>query len=344
MSNRLPLIAGATVLVLAGGYFGLSTYSAKQAEKQLQDWAYETELDEYLSWQSVSSSPLGGRITVSAIELNFGKGQPSLHAAELVISDRQLDDSQTRVRLQLKGLQVDGEALGNLRRLGALAGGSLNRGLAGVSHRFEPALNSGLAELKPFDVELFVDLDDDAGSLETEVKISLPELFSTRISYQLANLRDLNRSLQRLAEDIGDEDALSRELPELFEGLEGAELKAARFGFQDLGMAQRSIALYQRYNTPLDPTAGSAEQQRSQHYARVVEEAEKNCARNLDELPSSLEDTCGLLGQFLQGKLAGVELSLEPAERVRLADLAQLDNPSRGKRMLERLNPQLDSL
>ncbi len=348
MSKRLPLIAGAAVMVLAGGYFGLCAYSSQQAEKQLRDWAYETELDEYLSWKAVSSSPLGGRVTVTGIELDFGKNSPSLHAAELVISERSFDEQQSRVRLQLNGLSVDKQALDGLRSLGALAGGSLDRGLARASHGFAPALNSGLAELKPFDVELFVDIDDKAGRLATELSVSLPELFSTQVNYQLSRVRDLNRDLQHLSEQLGDDEAgwrlLNRDLPALLENLERAEISAARFSFKDLGMAQRSIALYQRYNTPLDPAAGKVERQRSEHYARVVEAAEKDCSRNLDELPKGLEDSCELLGKFLHGKISGVELSVEPSERVRLSDLEALGNGSRSKRMLERLNLRIGSL
>jgi hypothetical protein len=348
MSKRLPLIAGAAVVVLAGGYFGLCAYSSQQEEQQLREWAYETGLDEYLSWQSVSSSPLGGRVTISGLELDFGKTEPRLQAAELVISERRIDEQQSRVRLQFNGLSADERALGGLRSLGARAGGSLGRGLGRASPDFAPALNSGLAEFKPFDVELFVDIDDKAGTLATELSVNLPELFSTHIAYQLNNVRDLHRDLQRLSEQLGDDKAgwrlLNRDLPELVQNLERAEISEARFGIKDLGMAQRSIALYQRYNTPLDPAAGNVESQRSEHYARVVEEAEQNCNSNRDELPKGLEDSCELLGKFLRGKIDGVELSIEPEERVRLGDLFAFDNPKRMQRTHERLNPQIDSL
>lgn len=347
MNNRLPLIAGVTAVALTGGYFGLSAYSSKQAEKQLQDWAYETKMDEHLSWRSVSASPFGGRITVADIELNLGKNEPRLQVAELVVSERLVEEKRTRLRLQFNGLQVDDNALGNLRQLGALAGGSLDRSLGRASYGFAPALNSGLAELKPFDLEVFVDLDDTAGTVQSELSVRLPELFSTHFHYQLANVRNFNRDLQRFSERLGDDDkalrTLDRELPELLRDLETAELQSVKVGVKDLGMAQRSIALYQRYNTPLDPTAGSADKQRSEHYERVVEQAEKNCIRSRGDLPASLENSCELLGKFLKGKISGVELSVEPVERVRLSDLSRLDG-ARSKRMLERLNPQLESL
>lgn len=346
MSKRLPLIAGTAVVVLAGGYFGLSAYSSSQAEQQLQDWVYESELDEHLSWRSVSASPFGGRVTVSGLELNLGKNAPSLQAAELVISERRFDEQQSRVRLQFNGLQTDDRVLNDLMNpLGALTG--MHR-LMRSSQGFAPALNSGLAELKPFAVELFVDIDDKAGSLSSELAVDLPELFSARFSYRLGGLRDLNRDLLRLTDQFGGDSAdwrrLERELPALLQNFERAELGEARLGVKDLGLAQRSIALYQRYNTPLDPTAGKVERQRSEHYAQVVDEAEKNCNSNRDELPKGLQDSCALLGKFLRGKIDGVELRVKASERVRLSDMLAFDSPSRMKRTQERLDLRIDSL
>lgn len=348
MNKHLPLIVGAGALVvLAGGYFGLSAYSSKQAQKHLEDWVYEVSLDDKLSWSSVSASPFGGSISIADLELELGKNEPALRAAELIISERISDDSQTRLRLQLKGIEADTAAFDGLRSLGAMAGSSIDRDLARASHSFEPALNSGLATLKPFDMELFVDVDDDAGTIDAELAIALPELFDSRISYSLSNQRDLNRNLKRLEEDLDGEDNLYRALNKLeglAESIERAELASVRFSLQDQGMVERSIALYQRYNTPLDPTAGSADKQRSAHYEQLVERTVKSCERDSKDLPESMADSCDLLEGIMLGKVSGVELSMEPTDSVRLTDLAKLDNARQGKRVLERLNPQLNSL
>jgi len=213
---------------------------------------------------------------------------------------------------------------------------------------FEPALISGLAELKPYDVEIYVDIDDDAGTLETELAVDLPELFDSRVSYRLSNLRDLNRKLQRLSESFGGDDrgqrAFMSELGELASSVERAELQSASFSVKDRGMAERSIALYQRYNTPLNPTEGSAEKQRKAHYEKVVEQTEKDCSREFKDLPKGMKDGCELLRKAMLGKVSGVELKVEPKERVRLTDLGDLQDGRRSKRLLDRLNPQLDSI
>ncbi|MBU1332289.1 MAG: YdgA family protein [Gammaproteobacteria bacterium] len=348
MNKHLPLIVGASAtVILAAGYFGLSAYSSKQAQKHLEDWVYEVSLDEKLSWRSVSASPFGGNVSIRDVELELGKNEPALRAAELIISERISDENQSRLRLQLKGIEADTAAINGLRGLGALASRNIDRELARASHNFEPALSSGLATLKPFDMELFVDVDDDAGTVEAEIAIALPELFDSRMSYSLSKQRDLNRKLKRLEDDLDGEDnpyRLIAKLQELAESIERAELANVRVSLQDRGMLERSIALYQRYNTPLDPTAGSADSQRSEHYAKMVERTVKNCQRESKDLPKSMDSSCDLLEDVLMEKVSGIVLSIEPTESVRLSDLAKLDNARQGKRVLERLNPELESL
>ncbi|HAN54652.1 hypothetical protein LZ639_05365 [Pseudomonas stutzeri] len=347
MSKRLPLIAGAAVAVLVAGYFGLSAYSSSQAEKLIEDWVYEHELEDTLRWKSVSSSPFGGRVTISELKVEAGEREPSLQVAEVIISDRSINDERTRLRLRFNGVEADSHALGDLSSLGAMAGGGFGRSMA-TARGFEPALISGLAELKPYDVEIYVDIDDDAGTLETELAVDLPELFDSRVSYRLSNLRDLNRKLQRLSESFGgdgrEQRAFMSELGELVSSVERAELQSALFSVKDRGMAERSIALYQRYNTPLNPTEGSAEKQRQAHYEKVVERTEKDCSREFKDLPKGMKDGCELLRKALLGKVSGMELKVEPKERVRLSDLGDLQDGRRSKRLLDRLNPQLDSI
>ncbi|MBG0842316.1 hypothetical protein [Ectopseudomonas toyotomiensis] len=340
MNKRLVAVAGGAVLLLVAGYWGFSVQAGKKAEKQLEDWAYDVELDDKLHWQSVSASPFGGRVSIHGIELDTGRNQPAVRVAELIVSDVLDDDERSRIRLQLKGIEADDSAYADLRGIGALAGSDVRRAM----HGFEPALNSGLLTLKPSDLELFVDIDDRAGTLESELSLNLPELFETRISYKLSNQRGLNKQLSRLQDDLADADNLYQVLG-LFEAagqaLQRAEIDQVTVAFKDLGMTRRSIALQQRYNTPLDPTAGSADEQRERYFERHVDEMVKNCER--EELGRSLEDACELMGDLLRGDAQGLELSLRP-DKVRLFDLGKINNERSAKRLVERLNPKISSL
>ncbi|TRO11101.1 hypothetical protein EQ836_13575 [Ectopseudomonas mendocina] len=340
MNKRLVAVAGGAVVLLVAGYWGLSAQAGKQAEKRLEDWAYDMELDDKLRWQSVSSSPFGGRVSIHGIELETGRKQPALRVAELVVSDVLQDDERSRIRLQFKGVEADDSAYANLRGIGALAGGDVRRAM----HGFEPALSSGLLALKPSDLELYVDIDDNAGTLESELAVDLPELFETRINYQLNNQRGLNKQLSRLQDDLADADNIFQALgllEEVGQGLQRAEIASVTFTFKDHGMVKRSIALQQRYNTPLDPTAGSADKQRERHYERLVNEMVRNCEG--EDIGRSLEDACELMGDLLRGDAKGLELSLRP-DKVRLFDLGKVSNDRSAKRLIERLNPKLSSL
>ncbi|MGK9066353.1 hypothetical protein [Stutzerimonas chloritidismutans] len=336
--SRLPLILGAAVVVIAGGYFGLSAYSSSQADSLLEDWVYDHDLGNNLSWESVSSSPLGGRVTLNGVRAEFGKNDPQLYIEQLVISDRDISDERTRVRLQLEGVQADRSALGALN---SLAGGF------GLLRGFSPAVSSGLTDLEPFTLELYLDIDDDNGTLETDLSVGMPKLFDSRVSYRLSNLRDLNRTLRRLADELGEAKTpfgLTNPLGALASSVERAELGDTMVSLEDRGAAARSIALYQRYNTPLDPGAGDADAQRKAHYRKVVADTQKTCERESASFPAGFEDACELLGEAMLGEISGVRLTIEPKERIRLTDLMSLQDPSRQERMLERLNPQLDSL
>ncbi|MBH3339484.1 hypothetical protein I5L51_10245 [Pseudomonas mendocina] len=340
MNKRLVAVAGGAVVLLVAGYWGLSAQAGKQAEKRLEDWAYDMELDDKLHWQSVSSSPFGGRVSIQGIELETGRNQPALRVAELIVSDALQDDERSRIRLQFKGIEADDSAYANLRGIGALAGGDVRRAM----HGFEPALSSGLLTLKPSDLELYVDIDDKAGTLESELAVDLPELFETRINYQLSNQRGLNKQLSRLQDDLADADNIFQALgllEEVGQGLQRAEIASMTFTFKDHGMVKRSIALQQRYNTPLDPTAGSADEQRERHYERHVNEMVRNCEG--EDIARSLENACELMGDLLRGDAKGLELSLRP-DKVRLFDLGKVSNDRSAKRLIERLNPKLSSL
>jgi hypothetical protein len=340
MSKRLVAMAGGAAVLLVAGYWGLSVQAGKQAEKHLEDWAYDMEIDDKLHWQSVSSSPFGGRVSIQGIELETGRNQPSLRVAELVLSDMLQDNERSRIRLQFKGIEADDSAYANLRSIGSLAGGDVRRAM----HGFEPALNSAMRTLKPSDLELYVDIDDEAGTLESALAVVLPELFEVRISQTLSNQRGLNRQLSRLQDDLADTDDLFQAL-RLFEkmgqGLERAELASMSFSFKDHGMLKRSIALHQRYNTPLDPTAGSADKQRERHHEQQVKALVRECES--EDIGRAFKDACELMGEVLLGDAKGFELSLRP-DKVRMSDLGRISNDRAAKRLIERLNPKLSSL
>ena len=169
--------------------------------------------------------------------------------------------------------------------------------------------------------------------------------FDSQISYRLAGQRGLNRQLRTLQRTLTSAEnnyQILQSLEELGQAIDRIEIEAIRFTMKDRGLVSRSIALQQRYNTPLDPTRGDADKQRSEHYERQVEQQVKQCERG--DLARDLEGVCELISDILLGKEDGFELSIEPKETVRLRDLSKLDDSRTSSRMLARMNLQIDSL
>ena len=143
--NKLPLIAGGALAACLAGYFGLSSYSSAQAEKRLEDWVYEHQLDDKLSWSKVSASPFGGSLSIHDLTFDVGGKEPLLRAAELHISEVISDEQRSRMRLRLQGIEADQQAMGGLRQLGQMGG--FNRQLNQAT-RFAPAVNTGYGKCR----------------------------------------------------------------------------------------------------------------------------------------------------------------------------------------------------
>lgn len=335
--KQLAMIGGGVALALAAGYFGLSTYSASQAEQQIQDWVYDMELDDKLSWESISSSPFGGRISLHNVELELGDAEPALQIAKVTLSDVIDKEQQTQIRLSLTGVSTSSQALENASALSYWVGGNIGRAAREVS--------PNLTSVKPFDTELFFNINDDEGSLQAEVSVDIPELFAGRINQRISNQRNLNRKLRDVFVEVADADnpnEILAELMSLEKTINRAELEEFSVSLQDRGMLARSIALYQRYNTPLDPTAGDGEAQRQTHYERLVTREKKNCSR--EKIDSYVENACDVFEEILLGKANGVEFSYEPESPLRLQDMLSLSNFKNNKRLLRRMNAQLRAI
>lgn len=346
MKQRPLFIAGGAVVALTVVYFGLSAYSSSRAEKVLKDWVFEHQLDQNVSWESVSSSPLGGRITVNGLRVNFGERAPRFEVAALDIADRVMDEDRARIRLRFKGVDIDDKSREGLAGASAFLMGPVGMGAANFG--FAAAVSSGLARPEPFDAALHVDIDDKSGTVDAEVSLDMPELYAADTSYRMTGVRGLTRRINALngitTENEAAQMAVYGVLPEIAQAVEMGELVHAEFSVKDRGMAKRSIALYQRYNTPLDPTKGDPEKQRRDYFVGVMKSVRADCTKRFTKLPKGLVDGCDVVTRVLSGDATGLRVRVEPADRVRISDLARLSDPQRSQLLLERLNPTIERL
>lgn len=345
MIQKKLLVPAAAVVVLAAGYFGLCAYAGKQAQKRLDDFVYDNHLSGTVSWASVSSSPFGGKVVIKGVE--FGEGKAGgLRADKVIVTDLINNDSRSRVRIEASGIQASSSSLQSLQDLGGMAGlmgmGGGSRGM----NNFGPLLSSGRNELKPFDLTLFLDLDDGATRATGETFLDMPDLFTFSASYRMDNVKDLHRTINDLQR--GGEMAVYGLLGGAAQGVQAAfaraELSELNVSFKDKGMVKRSALLEQRYATPLDPTAGSADKQRQAWFEKSLDNWQKSCESGMREKAPMLSDGCELMVKLFKGKNDGIQLSVDPKDPVRVMDLMSLFGGGNSRQVLERLNPEVSSL
>jgi hypothetical protein len=345
MMQKKLLVPAAAVAVLAAGYFGLCAYASNQAQKRLDDFVYDNQLNGTISWASVSSSPLGGKVVIKGVELGDGKAG-GLRADKVTLTDLINDDSRTRVRIQATGVQASNGSLQSLQSLGAMASiMGMGGGLRSMNN-FGPLLSSGRNELKPFDFMLSLDLDDDATRATGETFVDMPDLFTFSASYRVDNVKGLHRLVNDLQR--GGKVAAYAGLGVTAQSLHGAfaraELSELKVSFQDKGMVKRSALLHQRYATPLDPTAGSADKQRQAWFERSLDNWQKSCESGMRANASMLSDGCELMVKLFKGKNDGIQLSIDPKDPVRVMDLVSVFGGGNSRQVLVRMDPKVSSL
>lgn len=330
---NVKLLAGAALVVVVGGYFGLKAYAAHVADGRLRDWLFEHRLQDKISWQSLSSSPLGGTIKLHEVRISDG---PSI--AQLTLSDLKDEPARRRADVQFEGVAFPPDAKGRSTALRLPLVGDL-------------LLASGRAELAPFSGRLKWNVEDELADIG--LTLDLPELLDVDASLSLAQVRRLAEDLSDMAENgqqVGQRGLLSSFglLGKLQQSAQRAELKGLQVDVKDQGYFKRSLALTRRY-LPLDPTAGDFDKQRDRALAAAYQQQRNDCLQDFQSLGARGKDLCKGLVDLASGEEDGLRVSLAPKERVRLGDTLQVAltaalDPAGAAGLLDRLNLESKSL
>jgi len=333
------LIAALVLLALLGAYWGLSAYSSRQAEKKLSDWVYQNHLDNYLVWDSVGSSPLGGKIVIEGLQLRLSDAGQTIEARRATLSDIISNDERLRARIALQDIALPENMQKTLMVADAFAQGFI--------------INSGRRSIEPFALELLVDADDKKRSFVTAVKTDIPQMLALEFGVTLGGMSNVTRTLrdlQREQRTPSEKELLSllfviQKLTSIGEKFRNADLIEAHVGVSDNGMVSRSVALSQRYQTQLVIDDGDADTQRKKALQQYAATLETRCRENLDPALKPLENACDILPKIIRGERKGMRFEVAPQSRFRFSDMAALQgNPESGRRTLERLNPTLKPL
>lgn len=336
MTKQKLIIPGAVLGTLLVGYFGLGLYASGQAEKRLEDWLYDNELDGQVRWESISSTPFGGTVTLKGVTLT---GSGMFQTLDLDVDTVQLSELADErdlksLSLQLSGIRLPGSAQGIAAPL------------------YELLHETGRNELQPFDMSLQGRYDAKDHEANFSFSVNLPQLFAVQASTELNNARNLDRTFAELGTQVvglamSGSRALSRlgYLEQSMRELQGIELGETSFSLRDHGYFARNEALRQRYEYRLEPGKDSAEKQRRSMAEREQRSLLKGCSETWSATSRTAEKICENWLLALHGQSKGIELQAKPKDRVRLSDLlSSSDNPERAVRTLERLNLKVDKL
>ena len=349
MKHQKFIIPGAVGGLLLAGFVGLSLYSSGQAEKQIEVWLYDNELDGMVQWQSVSTSPFGSTITVSGVEVVVDT--TPLKGLEVRVEKLQIADFANEP--DLKSLAVELE--------GVTFPASDDQPSAVMKLLFAELLaDSGRDQLEPLDLSIQARYDDEAAEAGMSFSIRLPELFAAEGSAQVANVRNLDSLLEgAMTQAVGLSSLGSRDVlrmlvnqagllddrAEAERRLRAIELGDSSFMLEDLGYFKRRNLLRQRYAYVLDPAKGDAESQRQEAFERDLRKQEKDCSEKLPRAMGDGEQACADVLALFNGQSDGFRVVSEPEERVRLGDLElALQKPERASRLAQRLNQRVEAL
>ena len=349
MKHQKYIIPGAVVGLLLAGYLGMSLYSSGKAERQIEDWLYDNELDGMVQWQSVSASPFGGTITVSGVEVVVETAP--LRGLEISVEELRIADFSNEPDLKSLALEFEGVTFPAAN----------DQPSAVMKLLFAELLaDSGRDQLEPLDLSIQARYDDEASEAGMSFSLRLPELFAAEGSAQVANVRNLDslvdgamtqamgfagmgsRDLLRM---LANQTGLQDDRAEAERRLRAIELGDSSFMLEDLGYFKRRNLLKQRYAYALDPAKGDAEGQRQEAFERDLRKQEKDCSEKLPRAMDDGEQACANVLALLNGQSDGFRVISEPEERVRIGDLElALQKPERASRLVQRLNQRVEAL
>ena len=328
MQKNIKIIAPAAVAVVVAGYFGLGAYASSQAEKDIEDWLYDNNLSGKVRWDSVSSTPFGGTVTLKGVrieEKNPLFGNIELEIERVDVSDFENERDRKRVKLDLTGVA-----------LSDMLSGAGDLPLKSLLHA------SGRTELSAFDTRVHADYNVKAGDLSLQYSIKVPDLLSADTSIELKNLPDMESIASTAAQGMsgfgGGPLAMLGEL-------ENVEIGKSSFAVRDLGYFKRRSLIEQRYKYALDPMKGDAEKQRKTAFEADVERQQRSCEQEFGKLLPKAKDACEAWIELANGIGDGAKIAIAPERQVRVSDISRLFmSPEQAGPMIKRLQLEVDSL
>ena len=325
----------AVVGVLAVGYFAMSSYASSKAEQQLTDYMYDNQLEDSISWKSVSSSPLGGTVTLKKVRIENDDVFPvELIAERVVIKDYQQTNKVNSMNVQFYQVApIDDESDFSEFYYQDLFGS-----VSALSEQ---------GKVAPYDLNIYWNYNIDKQQARVGFAMDIPnagkgefaaefnEVMHLASLYQLSYLHPSFRILPNLPIESS---ASMRDL-------ERIELVSLAMGYEDKSYLARLNALEQRYNLPISPLKGDAKQQRQQAVTEDYRSQLRSCEEDFLPVYKQAKKACQAVLGTWYAQEKGLRFTLSPDKPLRLGELGRLDGGERAvKGLIERANPSFTVL
>ncbi|TCK04128.1 hypothetical protein [Marinobacterium mangrovicola] len=323
--------AGATVVVIGGAYFGLSTYAGSLAEDKIRSTLSRAGInDSSYSWSSLSASPLGGSIKLEGLKVNHdtsnGRGRRfiAINIEELVLEGFNGEEFPEEATISLG--QVDVPSISNE----GYERNELKKQLD-QSQLMTLANASGRQSLLPFDVKLDWELGDD--ELELNWSTTQPEMFKAE-GHQLITgpISQLQAMTTPASLSATSPMSLLAQYAQLGSQLGIRELDLT---IEDLGSMERATKLRTRY----DIARGQAENE-DESQEEFMADFQSDCEQNLQAIFEN-SDACENLTGFMTAENSSIEFSAEGARSLTLAELVRL-NPRNFGYLKTEFHPEIN--
>ena len=337
--KNIKVMIPAAVAVLVIGYLGLSSYASGQAEDRLTAFVSENNLEDTISWKSVSASPFGGTVTVNKVKVENENLLPvELLINKVVIKDFKNDSKDNSANILFSKIQpIDDENE---------FGQYYHNEIFGMVK----AVNEG-KEIAPYDLHLNWHYQAKNKSLKLGIKASAPNVVESEFEADLENVADLSSLSQarylhpafNMIPDIsGGQDRYDHRAEQRFEK---TKVKYLAMQFKDQGYLARLNTLEQRYNLPVSPLKGDADKQRKELVKAQYQAMVSECESNFSDVYDGYKKACAALAATWFSTEKGFRIVVDPKQPVSLSALEDLNaSEKKAKKVITDLNISVKNL
>ncbi|ART79654.1 hypothetical protein [Oceanisphaera avium] len=338
-SKNIKVIVPATLAVIVISYLGLSSYASTQAEERLTTFITENNLEDSISWKSVSASPLGATVTINKVKVENENLLPvELLINKVVIKDFNDDNHNNSANILLSKIQpIDDENE---------FGQYYHNEIFGMVK----AVNEGKA-ITPYDLQLHWHYLAKDKSLKFGVKANAPDITDAEFEAEFENVADIaslsqakymHPTFSMIPDMSSGRDRYDTQAAQNFERV---KVKYLAVKFKDQGYLERINTLEGRYNLPVLPSKGDVEKQRKTLAIERSKVAIVDCEKNISEIYNDYKKACSALIGTWFSQEKGFHIVADPKNPVSLSVFDKLGSNNRSdKKIINDFNISIKTL